>query len=47
MITDVQHDGMKWTVTINNKYVGESWFIIIAVNIALWKFIIEVLKRNR
>lgn len=44
MITDVHHDGLKWIVTINNKYVGESWSIIIAVNIALWKFIIGVLR---
>ena len=45
MITDVQFDGSSWTVTINNKYVGESWLIIFAVYKAMWNFIMESLNK--
>lgn len=45
MITDIQHDGMKWTVTIKDKYIGESFFLIVAVYIATWKFMFGSLSQ--
>lgn len=46
-ITDIQHDGLMWSITINDKYLGEWPLLIIAANIAFWKFIIGSLRRKK